>query len=431
MVIEIPDTSKMMPHQVEVIQDPTRFKVLIWHRRCRKTTTAISELLKQACLVKGVYWHVFPTFAEAKNAVWIDPNMLFRVIPPEIILKKNESELSVTLKNGSIIKLVGSDNPDRLRGAGPLGMVLDEYDTMKDDVWPIVEPILRANGGWAWFIGTPKGRAKLYDLYNRGQNGTPEWKSWLLKASQSGVIPGHELQAAKETATTNLFNQEYECEFLEGVGSVFRNVRDVCTAAAQKPIPGHLYVIGVDLAKVQDWTVLTVYDRATNKQVYQDRFQKLDWPYQKSRIIAAAQFYNNALCYVDATGIGDPIVDDLLRARVSVEPIKLTNEIKKEIVEKLSIWIDQRRIRMLPTEETLLEFDNFTYEISRQGRIVYNAREGYHDDIVISHGLAVWGLNPLIRPVQDEPKSQIQTYYEELTSGGQDKYLEYEEFEDF
>ena len=187
--ITFPNLERMMPHQREVLfEDSHRFKVCIWHRRARKTTTAINEIVKQAHIRKGVYWHLFPTYSEAKNSIWRDPKMLFGIIPPELVESKNESELLVKFKNGSIYQLLGADNPDRLRGAGPMGIVLDEYDTMKNDVWPVVEPILRQNGGWAWFVGTPKGKQKLYDLYNLGQTDNKEWKSWLLKASASGII---------------------------------------------------------------------------------------------------------------------------------------------------------------------------------------------------------------------------------------------------
>ena len=35
--------------------------------------------------------------------------------------------------------------------------------------------------------------------------------------------------------------------------------------------------------------------------------------------------------------------------------------------------------------ETLEEFDNFSYELSKTGNVRYNAPDGYHDDIVIAH----------------------------------------------
>ena len=119
---------------------------------------------------------------------------------------------------------MGADNPDRFRGAGPLGLILDEYDTMKDDVWPVLQPIVRQNGGWAWFIGTPKGQQKLYSLYNLGQSGDSEWRSWLLRASTSGIISQSNLLNSKSTMPEALYNQEFECTFLEGEGKKYLEV---------------------------------------------------------------------------------------------------------------------------------------------------------------------------------------------------------------
>ena len=109
-----------------------------------------------------------------------------------------------------------------------------------------------------------------------------------------------------------------------------------------------------------------------------------------------ADHYNNALVYLDATGLGDPIADDLLRAGVSVEPVKFTEMIKKELVEKLSIFIEQKRISMIPIKETMHEFDNFSYHLTHSGKIRYEALSGQHDDIVIAHALAISGLYELM-----------------------------------
>lgn len=405
--IRFPDPDRMLPHQREVLwMDAHRFKVLIWHRRARKTTTAINEIVKQAMITPGIYWHLFPTYKEAKNAIWRDKNMLFGIIPKHIIQKVNETEMIVYFTNGSIYQLIGADAPDKLRGAGPMGMVLDEYDTMRDEVWQTVEPILRANGGWAWFVGTPKGKRKLFDLYNRGQDpSNKEWKSWLLRADESNIVSAEQLAESRKTMSEALYNQEWLCTFLEGEGSVFRNVREACTAVPKPPFMNHMYVMGVDLAKVQDFTVITVYDRSNNNQVYQDRFQTLEWPFQKKRIMEIARHYNNALIVIDATGLGDPIADDLIRAGMAVEPVKISSESKKGLIEGLSIWIEQRKCKMINTAETLMEFDNYSYEISKTGRTEYNARVGYHDDIVMSHALAVCKLTDIYiePPVEELP----------------------------
>src|SRR3990167_2385291 len=344
-----PPLESLLPHQREVLlQDPHRFKILVWHRRARKTTTAIMEIVKQAHLKRGVYWHIFPTSTEAKDAVWRDPAMLFNIIPESLIEKKNEVEMVIYFKNGSIMQIKGADDPDALRGTGPCGIVLDEFAKMKYYAWEVVEPIIRANGGWAWFIGTPKGKNHLFNLYQRGKEGHHEWKSWLLKASQSGIIPMDQLLESKRTSTQANFNQEWECEFLEGEGSVFRGVRNICTAIPEKPEGTHMYVIG----------------------------------------------------------------DDLIRAGVPIVSYKITEQSKKDLIEKLSIWVDQGLFKMLAIQETLFEFDNFTYEIGSTGRIRYGAPVGFHDDIVISQALAIWSLQPISKVQLAVPKTRIQRFYE-------------------
>ncbi len=345
--------------------------------------------------------------------------MLHAIIPEYLVSKYNEAELVIYFKNGSIVQLKGADNPDSLRGAGPYGCVLDEFATMKFETWQIVEPILRANDGWAWFVGTPKGKNHLYEFYQRGLKENSEWKSWLLRADQSGLFTKEQLAAAKESMTQKMFSQELMCDFLETEGTVFRSVREAMCALPQAPKAQHLYVMGVDLAKVSDFTVITVYDRVNNSQVYQDRFQTLEWPFQKAKIASIAKHYNNALTRIDATGIGDPIADDLIRAGIAIEPVKFTEEVKKELIEKLSIWIEQRKCKLLPIAETLQEFDNFSYEIGPTGRIRYQARQGSHDDIVISHSLAVSGLSEISKEVPEEQESPLRRAYRDAVRRGQ------------
>jgi len=348
---------------------------------------------------------VFPTYGEAKDAVWRDPSMLFNILPKELIVKQNDSELVIYLRGGSILQLKGADNPASLLGSGPMGVVLDEFEEMKYETWQrVVEPIVRANDGWCWFVGTPKGKNHLFELYQRGLYENSEWKSWLLRATESGIFTPTQLANAKLSMSSALFNQEMMCEFLEGEGSIFRGVRDVMTATPAPPNPKHIYVMGVDLAKVTDYTVVCVYDRQNNQQVYQNRWETLEWPFQKKRLVEISRHYNNALIMLDATGLGDPIADDLLRFNVPVEPYKITEPSKKELIEKLSIWIEQGKIRMLPIDETAFEFDNFSYEIGPTGKIRYGALEGFNDDIVIAHSLAIWSLQPLMLQI---PKKNI------------------------
>lgn len=427
----------MFSHQKEALRTKQRFAVWVWHRKARKTTTSLEKLNLEAHLKKGVYWYVSPSRPLAHETIWKDPNMLQRIVRPELLDHKNEMDLAYYYKCGSVLSVIGADRPDLIRGPNPSGVVLDEFSVMKPSVWEaIIQPIMRANtDAWCWFLFTPKGKNHAHKVFQYGEQGLREWKSWLLPASKSGVFDPEQLEDAKRTMSHSLYMQEFECDFLESESTVFRNVREIATASPLAPLADHLYVIGVDVAKVQDFTVLAVYDRATNREVYQDRFQTLEWPFQKKRIKEIAKHYNNALVVIDATGVGDPIADDLLREGIAVEPFKITSETKKEIIEKLSIWIDQQKIKILPIETTINELENFGYEISESGRISYGGREGFNDDTVIAHALAVWSLTPLYKetpeeeltPIQQSLRKAVKEYEGETDEIPESEWKEYEE----
>ena len=129
------------------------------------------------------------------------------------------------------------------------------------------------------------------------------------------------------------------------------------------------------------------------------RFNQLEWPFQKKKIKDLSMKFNRALVILDSTGIGEPIYDDLSRDGVPVEGVKFTNDSKKNLIEKLANWIEMKNIRMLYLPETINELNSFTYDISSQGRVRYEAPVGFHDDIVYAHALAVKSLQPIIKRV--------------------------------
>lgn len=266
------------------------------------------------------FWYVGPSYGLAKDTIWTDPRMFPQYIPgwgdPQSgIIKKSETELRVDFLIGQRgqIHVYGADRPDLMRGPNPQGVVLDEFAVQKPEVWnDIIQPIMRSNpSAWCWFIFTPKGRNHAATVFDYGMKELDnEWKSWKLDVTESGIFIPSQIDAMRRTTPARTFAQEYMCEFLEGEGQVFRGVRDVCTAEPQKPIEGHYYVMGLDLAKTVDYTVMAIYDRATNSQVYQDRFNNIPWPMQKQRIFVTARKFNNCLIKIDATGLGDPIYED-------------------------------------------------------------------------------------------------------------------------
>jgi hypothetical protein len=92
---------------------------------------------------------------------------------------------------------------------------------------------------------------------------------------------------------------------------------------------------------------------------------------------------------LDATGVGDPIYDDLARRYGNIEPFKFTTVSKTELIQRLIVAIEQQKIGW-PEEWKVLtnELQRYEYEISARGHLSYNAPAGFHDDCVIALALA-------------------------------------------
>src|SRR5258708_4327695 len=182
--------------------------------------------------------------------------------------------------------------------------------------------------------GTPKGKGIFHELYLRGlDKDQPEYAALKFSTFDNPYMPHEEIMKEINSMPQNVVNQEIYADFLDDTGVVFRGVNSIATLDPKNTPevhPGHLYVIGVDVAKLVDYTVIVVYDRTDNRQVFQMRYNNLEWPVIRSRLVEINRKYNNALIYLDSTGVGEPLYDDLCRLNIPVEHIHLTNERSEE-----------------------------------------------------------------------------------------------------
>lgn len=374
-------------------------------RRGGKTELALNELIKQAVTRPGLYWYIAPSYRQAKTIAWTRLKSLLE--PAKDMWKFNEQELYAEEKAlKTRIELRGADNEESLLGVGLNGVVMDECAMIKDQVWPrIIRPMLADTQGWALFISTPKGRNWFFDIFSAHEE---DWQSWSYPTTVNAFVPMEEVDAAKRDMSERLFRQEFMAEFLDEDTGVFKGIAKCASGMLSDPVSGRFYVVGVDLAKTVDFTVITVMDSVNRHVVYFERFQDVSWQVQKARIQEIAFKYNNAMCVVDATGLGDPIVEDLRNGGVSVEPFKFSVQSKHELVERLAIALEQRQITFPHNLEHLYdELMRYEYQITKQGNVKYGAPEGRHDDCVISLGLAVWGLRFQLHEAQVVKKDEV------------------------
>jgi hypothetical protein len=374
-------------------------------RRGGKTEFLLQEEIKLAVKYPGLHWIVAPSYRQVKSICW---RRLKAILNIDIDWKYNEQELSAEHpKIGTRIELKGADNEESLKGMGLKSAGLDECAIMKSNVWPeIIRPMLADYRSPATFISTPKAKNWFYDLYMKGINGEKEWQSWRYPTSINQYILKDEIEQMKKDMSERLFRQEVLAEFLEDEAGVFQGIRSCIVGTLQSPSVGRFYVMGVDLAKTQDFTVLVVMDAITREVVAFERFSDISWTEQKVRIQRLAHKYNNSLTVIDSTGVGDPIAEDLRNANISLyyegdKPgYKFTNESKARLIDQLALAIEQRLITFPNIEVMIEELRQFSYSISPGGRIIYGAPESKYDDCVIALALANWGIRTYLHSAQ-------------------------------
>jgi|WetSurMetagenome_2_1015567.scaffolds.fasta_scaffold53564_3 hypothetical protein len=221
----IPFDYKPRPYQLPIlraIDDGINRVVWVAHRRSGKDKTCLNIIVKKMLQRVGAYFYVLPTFAQAKKIIWDgidgDGKKFMRHFPAELIDgRPNETEMKLTLKNGSLFQLIGSDKIDSIIGTNPVGIVFSEYAIQDPKAWGYLRPILAENKGWAIFNGTPRGQNHFKQLYSSALH-EPGWFAQINRASETGAISKDILEQEKreiieQFGSDALFQQEYECSF--------------------------------------------------------------------------------------------------------------------------------------------------------------------------------------------------------------------------
>jgi predicted phage terminase large subunit-like protein len=235
---------KLHEKQLEVFNSNARFKVVAAGRRFGKSRLAAWVMLIEALKSKSKdVFYVAPTYQQAKDIMW----GVLKELGHEVIAAAHENTSVLTLVNGRKIFLKGSDRPDTLRGVGLAYVVLDEYADMRPNVWEqILRPALADVQGGAMFIGTPKGRNHMYELFKFSESGKdPEWSAFHYTSYDNPLIPAKEIEAAKNSMSSFAFRQEFLSSFEAASRDIFKP--EWITIDEEEPKEGNYY-IAVDLA---------------------------------------------------------------------------------------------------------------------------------------------------------------------------------------
>jgi phage terminase large subunit len=206
--------------------------VLVLHRRAGKDIVGMQIIDTLAWRRVGMYWHTFPTFEQGRKAIWEGftkdgDRIIDFVFPSEQVRSRDNQQMRIELKNGSIYRIIGTDKIEAV-GAGPVGVLHSEYSIAKPKARDLIAPMLRENEGWELCVYTPRGSnhgKKLFDKARELAKAEPDRWFCDLKTLYDTRAYDPEQTLAEERAEGKpeaLIRQEYLCDWTAAnVGAVW------------------------------------------------------------------------------------------------------------------------------------------------------------------------------------------------------------------
>ncbi len=369
-------------YQQAILDCEARFTITAASTKTGKTASHIIWLFEQAlnCTQGQSVWWVAPVYQQAEIAF----RRMRNQVTDRNFFETNETKLLLTLPTGSRIEFKSGEKPDNLYGDDVYAAVIDEASRMREECWYAMRSTLTHTEGKCKLIGNVKGKKNwFYKLGEKARQGEDQYRYFKITAYDAvkeGILKLEEVEQAKKDLPKAVFDELYLAEPADDKTNPFGidNIRR-CYAPLSR---NQVVAWGVDLAKYQDYTVIVGLD-ANNQCTYIDRFQN-DWATTQSKIIT---LIGNMPSFIDSTGVGDPIVEQIQRVCQRVKGFKFTSQSKQQLIEGLVLAVQQRSV-FFPNEPIGSEMENFEFEYTRTG-VRYSAPSGLHDDCVMALALAL------------------------------------------
>lgn len=408
-IMALAKETTVIPHpgQRLVLDSPARFKVMNCGRRWGKTMIAAKMAVQATRKANQMVWWVAPQYKITKRGYdevlkQLPAGVLSKPAPPSSNFDAGRSVI-LHFKNGSKMEFYSAERPEGMLGAAVDFAVLDEAAIMPSRIWnQIISPTLIDHLGTALMISTPRGYNWFRKVWLKGQDELQtDWASWTFSTQDNPTLPEGEADRMAEDMPKMEADQEIFAKWTAAGSSVFIldegavQDGDVLTTGLVEGSPplGHI-VLGIDLARTNDYTVIYGNRARDRKNVYFERMQAVAWAEQRRRIHRACRTLSrhgaeSLTLMVDEGNAGSVIVEDLQEAGYDVIGVNFTTH-KANMVRLLANDLERGRACIL--DEGVEEFTSYQLSMTPTGRITYSAPEGDHDDIVSAKMLAHWGV---------------------------------------
>lgn len=393
VTVELP---RLYRKQAAAVLDPARIVCIESTTKAGKTISCIiwqiAELLRSAPDTE--HWWIAPVYQQADMA-FTEAWKLLRGKPG---FRQSLSQRAIIGPGERKWSFRSADKPDNLYGSAVSSAVLDEASRMKDDAIDAVYSTTTATRGRMRLIGNVRGRSnRHYQWSRKAEAGEPGFAYHRLTADDAvaaGLWSQSDLDMARRSMPHAIFRQLYYCEPSDDGANPFGidAIRACAEINGGKMTGAPVKVWGLDIARKRDWTVLVGLDANRHVAAFH-RWQGLPYSHIIQNIHAIVGPQSRACVFFDATGVGDPVGEQLKASKVWCEPFIFSSVSKQGLMEGLAVALQQGRTSVIDGVHRS-ELEGFEYEM-RGNRIVYEAPASMNDDSVCAHALAWYGAEKL------------------------------------
>jgi hypothetical protein len=395
--------------QRDVLDSLSKHKYVIVNvgRQSGKSTIAWNYILYRAQIANSVNiwvsrWYkqtkkVFDTICKALHGY---PHVVF-----------NKSELSISFKNGSVIKFYSAQNYEAIRGETCDTVVCDEFALFPQSAWTevISHTIATKPNAKCLFLSTPRGRGWYFDLWKNAKSSSVAYRTWDAISAPSSVSPyvsKEWLDNQRETLSDNVYRQEILAEFVDDTGSLFENVQACANSEKKLTVEPGEYFIGIDVGFKIDYTVVSVL----NKNYQMVDFLRLNGETHSiekaaadiSKLISSYSNFYPTTVYIE-TNKYDTLATLLKQRGVRLVEFNTTHKSKTQIIENLVHLFKSKKISIFDDPVIKDELYTYEYSYSNNGSLTFNAKNGSHDDCVMSLAIAAHAIS--------QPTVGVQNFY--------------------
>lgn len=383
------------PAQRYALANARRFNVFDCGRRWGKDVLLERRITKKALHTRQpVAW-----FAPTYKMLLENWRELRSLLAP-VIDRASEAEHRMDLITGAPLEMWSLDNQDAGRGRKYAHVAINEAAMVKNlgNAWAMVlRPTLADYAGSADFGSTPKGLNGFFELWQQAAD-HPEWARFQFATDTNPHIPPSEIQAMRASLPERVVRQELDAEFIED-GAYFQRVDDAAVIdAPDKPDQhkDHFLVMAADWALSEDYTVLVVACRDCNRVVDWDRFNQIDFTFQREKLYTLAKLWKVYGVLPERNSIGAPNIE-IIRERVNVLPgvdgglgFNTLPTTKPPLIEGLAMALSHHDFKVPKAASD--ELRAYQVELSTSGHPKFGAPEGLHDDWVMALALAWYAM---------------------------------------